>query len=117
MQKALNSDGDQLIVLTPLEYATLTEDAGDIALARAAKLNDQDAPTMDAELVSKVIAGDLHPLAAWRKSLGLKAKDLAEKAGVRQATISDIENFKLDPQGQTWKKIAEAIGLSIDDIM
>ena len=113
MNNAVNLAGDSLIVLTRDEYETLVRDAGDIALADAAA----GGPTLPGDLLAKVLAGELHPLAAWRKAAGLSQGALAEKAGQRAATISDIESRKIDPRLSTVKALAEALGVEIDNIV
>lgn len=42
---------------------------------------------------------------------------LSEKAGLRKATISDLENGKLDPRYSTLSALAEALNVGIADIM
>jgi DNA-binding XRE family transcriptional regulator len=102
-----------MVVLTAEEYRNLIEDAGDAALARAA---GSDGPHMAADLATAMIAGEIHPLTAWRKSAGLSQAELAEKAGIRPATLSDIEGGKIDPRLSTMKALASALGVDIDDI-
>ncbi len=41
-----------------------------------------------------LIRGELHPVAAWRKARGLTQAELGSRAGVRGATVSDIEASK-----------------------
>ncbi|MEF2550640.1 helix-turn-helix transcriptional regulator [Aurantimonas sp. A2-1-M11] len=116
MNKATNLKGEKFIVLTEEEYHTFLEDAGDAALAEQARLDNEDAPSMPAELVLASLDGTLHPLAAWRKSVGLTQAELAAKAGVRAASVSDIESRKIDPRLSTLKALAAALKLGIEDI-
>lgn len=116
MNQATNPAGDLMVVLTAAEYRALTEDAGDAALARAAKENDLAAPALEAAALRALIAGDLHPLSAWRKAAGLTQAALAERAGIRVATLSNIEGSKIDPRMSTMKALAQALGVGIDDI-
>lgn len=101
------------VVLTMDEYEALIEDAGDAALAREVA----GGPTMPQEIADRLISGDLHPLAAWRMAAGLSQSALAEKAGVRAATVSDIEAGKIDPRVGTMKALAEALGVDIGDVV
>lgn len=117
MNEATNLKGEKLIVLTEEEYATIVEDAGDIALMRQVQIDYPDAPTMPSELVLASINGTLHPLAAWRKSVGLTQSELAAAAGIRPATVSDIESGKIDPRLSTLKALAKALKLGIEDIV
>ncbi|WP_196053515.1 helix-turn-helix transcriptional regulator [Paracoccus lichenicola] len=108
-----NAASDTMVVLTAEEYRSLVEDAGDAALADAV---DRNAPMMPSELLNALLNGDLHPLAAWRKAAGLSQAALAQKAGIRTATLSDIEGGKIDPRLSTMKAVAGALGVDIDDI-
>jgi DNA-binding XRE family transcriptional regulator len=117
MNEAVNLKGESMIVMTRAEYDDLVEDAGDIALMRQAALDYPDAPGMPAELVLASINGTLHPLAAWRKSVGMTQAELAAAAGIRPATVSDIESGKIDPRLSTLKALAKALKLGIEDIV
>lgn len=46
----------------------------------------------------------------YRLIAGFSIEELAQKAGVNQATISYIENQKRSPSPATAKKICEALG-------
>ena len=117
MNEAANLKGEKLIVLTVEEYQTIVEDAGDIALMRQAGDIYPDAPSMPAELVLSSLDGTLHPLAAWRKSVGMTQAELAAAAGIRPATVSDIESGKIDPRLSTLRALAKALKLGIEDIV
>lgn len=117
MNTARNLAGDELIVLTASEYAALIEDAGDAALAEQARQDNAGAPALTAEAMEAVLNGDLHPLTAFREAAGLTQTRLASEAGVRIATISDIETGKLDPRLSTMKALAKALGVDVDDII
>ena len=116
MNEATNLKGEKLIVLTEEEYRTVLEDAGDGALVDQARFDYPDAPSMPSELVLASLDGTLHPLAAWRKSVGLTQAELATAAGLRPATVSDIESRKIDPRLSTLKALAKALKLGIEDI-
>ncbi|MCE7029976.1 helix-turn-helix transcriptional regulator [Jiella avicenniae] len=117
MNEAVNLKGDKLIVLTEEEYRTIVEDAGDAAIAEQAMVEYEGAPSMPSELVLASLNGELHPLAAWRKSVGLTQAELAEAADLRPATVSDIESRKIDPRLSTLKALASALKLGIEDIV
>lgn len=121
MMLGFTTTGTNMVVLTRDEYDRLTaalEDAGDAALIDAARAADAGAPTLPADLAQAVLADELHPLTAWRNAAGLSMAALAKAAGgIRIATISDIENGKLDPRWSTVKALADALGVDADDIM
>ncbi len=115
MNEATDLRGAKMIVLTQQEYRDLVEDAGDAALARDAARDG--APAMPEHLLRASLDGTLHPLAAWRKAVGLTQAELAAKAGVRAASVSDIEGGKIDPRLSTLKALASALGLGVEDII
>ncbi|NDV86683.1 helix-turn-helix domain-containing protein [Aurantimonas aggregata] len=117
MNEAVNLKGESLIVMTRAEYEDLIEDSGDIALIRQAEIDYPDAPAMPAEIAEQIWNEGLHPLAGWRKSLGMTQAELAAKAGVRAASVSDIESRKIDPRLSTLKALAAALKLGIEDIV
>lgn len=51
-----------------------------------------------------------------RKSKSLKAKDLAEAAGITQSALSQIENGYVHPSVPTLRRIAAALGTSVFDL-
>lgn len=48
-----------------------------------------------------------------RKRQGLTQSDLAEKIGVRQATISEYESGKSEMKSETLSKIIESLGIDV----
>lgn len=117
MQIAKNLTGDDMIVLTKAEYDALIEDAGDAALADAAHLANAGAPMLNAAQMAAIADGTAHPLAVWREAAGLSQAELARRADIRPATISDIENGNIDPRISTIKALARALSVDIDDIV
>lgn len=117
MRHAVDLSGAEMVVLTKAEYETLVEDAGDLALAADAMERDRGAPSMPGELLEAQIAGRITALTAWRRAVGWTQAELAQRAGVRAATISEIEAGKIDPRLSTLRAIAGALGLGIEDIV
>jgi DNA-binding XRE family transcriptional regulator len=105
------------IVLTPAEYATLVDDVGDAALADEAKRGTVGAPALPAELLSAVLNGSLHPLAAWREAAGLTVEALAEKSRVTTEMIVRIEAGRADPRLSAMMALAASLNLEIGDIV
>ena len=66
----------------------------------------EGAPSMPSELVLASLDGELHPLAAWRKSVGLDAGRTCGEGWRRAASVSDIESRKIDPRLSTLKALA-----------
>ena len=54
----------------------------------------------------------------YRKESNLSQDDLARKAGVTYSTLSKIEaGYNQNPRVDTVRKIAVALGVTIDDLM
>ncbi len=117
MNQATNLQGDRLVVLTAEEYRALTEDGRDVALAREARQADAGLPGLPARVALAMAQGAVHPLTAWRQARGQSIAALAAASGVRAATISDIENRKVDPRISTVRALADALRLDLDDIV
>lgn len=119
-QTITTPNGDRLIVLPEADYLKLleaAEDAADrasIAEVRG-KLAAGEEEMLPAAFVDRLIAGE-NPLRVWREHRGLTCSALAEKAGVVQSYISEIETGKKDGSLKTMKKLADALNVSIDDI-
>lgn len=59
----------------------------------------------------------MHPIKQIRIDKKIKQKDLAEAAGIRQATLSEIENDQTKNPGiETMKAIAKALSVSLNDL-
>jgi transcriptional regulator with XRE-family HTH domain len=55
-------------------------------------------------------------LRAWRQRKAWSADDLAEKAGVSNKTISDIELGKVRPKFRTIRRICAALDVEPSDV-
>jgi transcriptional regulator with XRE-family HTH domain len=52
-----------------------------------------------------------------REQVGLSQPELSEISGVAQGTISDIELGKRKPRGRTLRKLAQALGVQVTDLL
>ena len=55
----------------------------------------------------------INQLKNHRKSLGITLTELADRVGIRAATICEIETGKRTPTLATFMKIAEALGMEV----
>lgn len=51
-----------------------------------------------------------------RKSKGMKLRQVAETAGCSIAFLSDVELNRRGAKPETWNKIADALGVEVDDL-
>ncbi|WP_119269666.1 helix-turn-helix domain-containing protein [Taklimakanibacter deserti] len=117
MQKIVTPGGETLVLLPLEEYERLI-DAADIAAAERVKADiaagrDEMIPS---EIVKRLLAGE-NPVRVWRQHRGLSARDVAEKTGLSAAYISEIETGKKDGSVSAMKRIAETLGVEIDDLV
>lgn len=113
--------GDRLVVLPEADYEALVaaaEDAADIATVRLFKerLASGEEEIVPAAIVDRLVAGE-NAIRVWREHRGLSASSLAEKAGIAQAFLSQIETGKRDGTVTTLKKIADALSVTVDDLI
>jgi transcriptional regulator with XRE-family HTH domain len=59
----------------------------------------------------------LETLRHIREQAGLSQPELSELSGVAQGTISDIELDKRKPRGRTLRKLAQALGVEVADLI
>jgi transcriptional regulator with XRE-family HTH domain len=55
-------------------------------------------------------------LAILRRALGIDQHSLAREAGISQSTLSLIEKGDRQPAPDVAKRIAQAIGIEVDDL-
>jgi len=68
------------------------------------------------EVVSMHIDRGITYLRAWREYLGLTQAEVAEKAGITQAALSQMENGESRLRKATKEKLAHAMGLNPDQL-
>jgi transcriptional regulator with XRE-family HTH domain len=53
---------------------------------------------------------------AWRTHLGLTQSEIAKKAGITQAALSQMENNENTLRTATLEKLAKAMNLTVDQL-
>ncbi|WP_157014765.1 helix-turn-helix domain-containing protein [Mesorhizobium xinjiangense] len=114
-------NGERMVVLPEGEYQSLleaAEEAEDLAAIHRfeEKLAAGEEELVPAEFVHRMLEGE-SPVLVWREYRGLSARALAEAAGISQAYLSQIESGKRDGTIGTMKKIAEALKVTIDELV
>lgn len=67
------------------------------------------------EVVNRILDGE-NPVRVWRQHRGLSVKALAEASGLSAPYLSEIEGGRKTGSAKALKKIAAALGLSLDDL-
>ena len=101
---------------TPIEYQIIKDGSGNpafvvIPYASWLKQSSRSAGMIPNEVVSAVIEEEKTIVRAWREFLGLTQVELAEKAGISQAALSQIESGEHRIRKATREKLAKALGL------
>ena len=112
--------GEQLAVLPLADYERLVavaEEAEDVALYDEAKRRfaageDEAIPS---EYAKRLISGE-NPIRVWREYRGLSQKDLATRAEVSPAYLSQIESGAREGKIASMRRLADALGLTLDDL-
>ncbi|WP_321394216.1 helix-turn-helix transcriptional regulator [Emcibacter sp.] len=82
-----------------------------------ARLDSGEEETIPFDMVEKLSRGEEHPLALWRKHRDLKAKELAEQAGISSVYLSDIENRRKPGTLPLFMKFSEILNVALDDLV
>jgi len=112
---------NKMVTITADEYERLRgaeEDLADLRAYDRAKANlasgaDELVP---AEYAARLIAGE-NPLRVYRDLRGMTQQQLADASSVNRVQIADIEAGRKKGSVDTVKKLADALGVSIDDLV
>jgi DNA-binding XRE family transcriptional regulator len=80
------------------------------------KLLPSEDVTIPHEVVGLVIKKGMNLVKAWRTYLGITQSEIAKKAGITQAALSQMENTENTLRTATLEKLAKAMGLSVDQL-
>jgi len=72
--------------------------------------------TIPHEVVGLVIKKGMNLVKAWRTHLGLTQKEVAKRAGISQAALSQMEKSNNELRNATLEKLATAMGLSAEQL-
>lgn len=81
-----------------------------------ALLPEDSDQTIPHEVVGLVINKKMNLVRAWRTHLKLSQKDVARKAGISQAALSQMEKTDNHHRTATLEKLASALGLFVDQL-
>jgi DNA-binding XRE family transcriptional regulator/mRNA-degrading endonuclease RelE of RelBE toxin-antitoxin system len=115
--------GDDIVILSRKEYDRLVvaahEDAADVETLRRsiARVKSGEEHTLTSAEVDDLLAAKT-PLAFYRKKrAGLTQAALAQRAGIAQGFLSEIEAGRKHGDVQTLRKIADVLKISLDDLV
>lgn len=113
--------GDRLAVIPEVEYQRLIEaleDRADVDDARLIldRIASGEEELIPSEFIHRLIVGE-NAVKVWREFRGMTAGNLAERAGISESELSEIESDVSDGRLGTIKKIADALRVSVDDLV
>jgi DNA-binding XRE family transcriptional regulator len=112
---------EETVTIGRVELDTLRarlEELEDLVAARRveADLAGGRAETLPVEMVERLIAGE-NPVRLWREHRRLTSAELARRAGIQKSYMSEIETGSKTGSLDVLKKIAKALGVSLDDLV
>lgn len=112
--------GQKIAMLPAADYERLLELAEDradiLAAERAEGRREAGEEYIPFALVDSIMQGE-NALRAWRNYRGLTLDQLATITHMRKATLSEIENGKAQGKPLLWRALADALNVSVDDIL
>lgn len=117
MQKFTTPSGETMVVLPLDDYERLL-DAADTAIADrviAAIASGED-ELVPSQVVDRLMAGE-SPIKVWREHRGMTGRQLADRAQVSAAYVSEIETGKKAGSVSALKRIARVLAVDLDDIV
>ena len=113
--------GEQMVILPRKEYEQLceaVEDADDVRVYDEAKrrLSAGEDEMVPSEFADRILDGE-NPVRIWREYRGLSVKELAEKAEIGAAYLSQIEGGVREGSVSTMQALAMALNLDLTDLV
>ena len=113
--------GDEMVVMSRAEFDRLkgaAEDAADVRAYDRAKaaLASGEEELIPADMLDRMLAGE-SPVKLWRQHRGLTQAALASMADLSEGYLSQIETGKRDGTVESFKRLAEALGVAVDDLI
>ncbi|MGC0054862.1 helix-turn-helix domain-containing protein [Brucella pituitosa] len=121
VQIIMTPQGDEMAVLPKADYDKLLEafeEREDIESGRKfrAKLSAGEEELIPAEYVNRMINGE-NKVKVWRDFRGMSAKALSDAAGMSAPYLSQIESGAREGSLDALKKLAEALRVTIDELV
>lgn len=106
-----------MITIPREEYDMLREAAEDLADLHAYdRAMEEGGEGFPHEIMTRIIDGE-QPVRVIREWRGMPAAELARAAGIHRVQVHDIETGKRRGSVDTLKKLADALGVTVDDLV
>ena len=112
---------DETVTISKAEYdrlCALEEELADMqaALAVEARIARGEEELIPAGVVDRLLDGE-PPLRVWREFRNLTQAALARASGVNRVQIVEIEAGRSNGSVHTLRKLADALGVAVDDLI
>lgn len=119
-QFIMTPNGEEMAMLPAADFRAMEAIIEDRADADAVRIFNErlargEEELIPAEIANRIIDGE-NKVRVWREHRGMTARDLAGRAGISPAYLSQIEIGDRDGSFETIKKIAAALSITIDDL-
>ena len=84
--------------------------------AVAAYERTRDQESIPDEMMGRLLDGE-NPVRVWRQYRGLSLRALSERAGVSASGLSDIETGKSEGRLSVLSRLAEVLGVDLEDLL
>ena len=113
--------GERMVVLPLKEYERLRDAAENFDDVRAfdeakRRLTTGEDELIPAKFADRIFNGE-SPVRVWRNYRGLSVKELAKRAKISAAYLSQIEGGSREGSISTMKALAATLSLEIDDLV
>ena len=116
----IEKDGAPEYAVVPIEtyrrMVAALEDAADAAAVERAWTDDAVGKTIPGEVVKAILDGE-PPLRVWRKYRAFTLDALAERAGVSKGYLSQIESGQKPGALGLFRRLADVLDVSMDDLV
>ena len=111
----------RMVTIPAEEHRLLLDAAEDLRDLRAAHAFDAalaagEEEAIPAAYVDRLIDGE-SPVRVFRDLRGLTQAALAERAGLHRVALAKIETGVTEPKVGTAKRLADALGVTVDDLI
>lgn len=79
-------------------------------------LPEESDATIPHEVVGMVIRKGMNLVKAWRTHLGFTQREIAKRAGISQAALSQMEKSSNELRTATLEKLAGAMGITVEQL-
>lgn len=117
-----DTQGNKMVVLPLSEFEKMrpinAEDFDDLMDTRIInEIKSQNPETIPSQYVNRIFINNENPIRVYREWRGYSMQYVAEKIGITQSYLSNIENGKRDGTISLYQKLARTLNTEIETIL